>query len=104
MDNDSGIRSGRPGSHLVTGEAPSSGLAPAVLSTDETFVDVDASVERLSRGESLVARPVLNGNSEGEKISLDFKTTNTRTYLGAPSFTHSDVECKWKQGLNGRTG
>lgn len=64
---------------------------PGVLSTDD-LVDVDASVERVSLWRKPCRATGTQRQQRGEKTSLDFKTTNTRTYLGAQSFTHSDVE------------
>jgi hypothetical protein len=86
VDNDSGIRFGRPGSHLLRVKPHFPALERAVFSTAGGQVDVDASVERLSCGESLVARPVLDGNSEEKETGPDFKTTNTKTCLGVLYF------------------
>jgi len=91
VDNDSGIRSGRPGSHLSRAKPHLPGLAPGVLSPDD-LVDVDASVRAAQLWRKPCRATGTQRQRRGEKTSLGFKTTNTRTYLGAPSFTHSDVE------------
>jgi hypothetical protein len=92
VDNDSGIRFGRPGSHLLRVKPHFPALERAVFSTAGGQVDVDASVERLSCGESLVARPVLDGNSEEKRQAPISKPQIRRHVSGCCTFTCSDVE------------